>query len=282
MTTVNIKEWASWDRAWQETQKNHQSQGEEVIRKWNAKAQTFAANTLGNAGRKRTEQVIGWLEQFGVSFEGATVLDIGSGPGAFAVPFAQRSAQVTTVEPSSSMNELLREYSLSHGVTIDVNEALWEDIDVDQKGWNQEFDLVFASMSPGVSSWEYLEKALRCARKYCFLSAYAGKREHNLIHELWPLLADGEQPDAPMDIVYMLNLLYARQYQFDFHVFEDKREETMEPEQALDYVMRLLPNYRIPIHADTKQKVQSFIAESYSDMVPIRTSTRIGYILVTL
>jgi SAM-dependent methyltransferase len=282
MTTVNIKDCSSWDQAWQQTLKHNQPAGEQAIPMWDARAQTFAGNVLGNAGKRRTEKVIQWLEQLGVSFEGATVLDIGSGPGAFAVPFALRSAQVTAVEPSSSMIELLQQHAHSHGVTIDVIEPLWEDINVDHEGWNPAFDLVFASMCPAISSWQYLEKALQCARKYCFLSTFAGKREHNLIRELWPLLMGGEQPAMHLDIVYMLNLLYAHQYQFDFRVFEEKREDTMAPEQALEYIMQLLPAFRIPIHADTKQKVQSYVAETYPNAVPIRTATRFGHILVTL
>ena len=55
MTTVSIKEWSSWDQAWKEMQKDKQPQDEKVIQKLNARAQTFAANTLGNAGQKRME-----------------------------------------------------------------------------------------------------------------------------------------------------------------------------------------------------------------------------------
>ncbi|MFD0693851.1 class I SAM-dependent methyltransferase [Paenibacillus sp. GCM10027628] len=279
MTTVNIKDCSAWDQAWQQTQKLH---GDQAISMWDTRAQSFAGNALGNAGKRRTEHVIGWLEQLGVSFEGATVLDIGSGPGAFTIPFALRSAQVTALEPSSSMIGLLQQHAQSHGVAIEVIEALWEDINVDHEGWNQAFDLVFASMCPAISSWQYLEKALQCARKYCFLSTFAGKREHNLIRQLWPLLIGGEQPAMRLDIVYMLNLLYARQYQFDFRVFEEKREDTMAPEQALEYIMQLLPGFRIPIQADTKQKVQSYITATYPNTVPIRTATRFGHILVSL
>ena len=56
MTTVDIKEWSAWNRAWQETQKDKQPHGKKVIQKWKARAQTFAANT-GNVGQKRTENV---------------------------------------------------------------------------------------------------------------------------------------------------------------------------------------------------------------------------------
>lgn len=40
MTTVKIKEWSSWDQAWQEMQKDKQPHGEKVIQKWNSRAQT--------------------------------------------------------------------------------------------------------------------------------------------------------------------------------------------------------------------------------------------------
>lgn len=46
MTTVDIKEWSAWNRAWQETQKDKQPQEEKIIQKWKERAQTFAANTL--------------------------------------------------------------------------------------------------------------------------------------------------------------------------------------------------------------------------------------------
>lgn len=45
-------------------QKDKQPQDEKVIQKLNARAQTFAANTLGNAGQKRMEQVIQWNEDY--------------------------------------------------------------------------------------------------------------------------------------------------------------------------------------------------------------------------
>lgn len=41
----------------------------------------------------------------------------------------------------------------SHGVAIDVIEELWENINVDHKGWNPAFDLVFASMSSDFIDW---------------------------------------------------------------------------------------------------------------------------------
>ncbi|MDQ0878716.1 hypothetical protein QFZ77_007375 [Paenibacillus sp. V4I3] len=46
MITVNIKDCSSWDQAWQQSQKNH---GNQTISMWDARAQTFAGNALGNA-----------------------------------------------------------------------------------------------------------------------------------------------------------------------------------------------------------------------------------------
>lgn len=48
-------------------QKDKQPQDEKVIQKLNARAQTFAANTLGNAGQKRMEQVIQWFNRMRIT-----------------------------------------------------------------------------------------------------------------------------------------------------------------------------------------------------------------------
>ncbi len=59
------------------------------------------------------------------------VLDIGAGPVTLAIPFAQKAARVTAVEPAegmcSVMKEKMSEFSLSN---IRVVQKRWEDVDV--------------------------------------------------------------------------------------------------------------------------------------------------------
>ena len=45
------------------------------------------------------------------------VLDIGSGPGILALPMAKRVREVTVVEPSAAMRNLLKAHMEEEGVT---------------------------------------------------------------------------------------------------------------------------------------------------------------------
>lgn len=279
LSPFDFKEVERWDEMWKKTRK---PPSEAMIQTWNVRAQSFAGNVLGQSGRQRTGKVMNWFDQLGVNLDGAAVLDIGAGPGAFAIPFAQRKAKVTALEPSSAMCELMLQHASKQDVEIDVISAVWEDFDIEQNHWVQAYDLVFASMCPAISCWDYVEKALRCSRKYAFFSTFAGKREHNLISELWPVLVGGQQPPMRLDIQYLLNLLYLHQYTFEFRVFEESRDDQMTPERAIDYVMQLLPAFQVPVQVDTREKITHFLADRYPNAVPIHTATRFGQILVSL
>ena len=80
---------------------------------------------------------------------GAKILDIGSGPGAFAVPAAKRVAHVTAIEPAHGMYTLLTRRCLDDHVTnITCIPKRWEDVTVPEL--NVPYDLVLASFSLGM------------------------------------------------------------------------------------------------------------------------------------
>ena len=80
---------------------------------------------------------------------GAKILDIGSGPGAFAVPAAKRAAHVTAIEPAPGMRTLLtRWYQTDHVTNITCIPKRWEDVTVPEL--DVPYDLVLASFSLGM------------------------------------------------------------------------------------------------------------------------------------
>ncbi len=76
---------------------------------------------------------------------GASVLDIGPGPGYLAVPLAARGCHVVAVEPAAPMREALARNAAEAGVAIEVVPSAWEDVDSAVLGGP--FDLVIASYS---------------------------------------------------------------------------------------------------------------------------------------
>ncbi len=74
---------------------------------------------------------------------GMKVLDIGGGPGTFALPFAEMGADVTVIEPSSGMIKIL-ERNIKN-TNIRHIKSTWEELDI--RTLPCKFDIVFAGFS---------------------------------------------------------------------------------------------------------------------------------------
>ena len=138
---------------------------------------------------------------------GATVLDIGAGPGTLAVPLARGGCRVSAVEPSAPMRRALREYAGREGATVTLVEEPWERID--PAALDGPFDVVIASYSlMMVDLRAALAKmhAVCSGRVHVFwpLTPPGGQA---IEHALWPAIHGAEYPPGPMaDCVW--NLLY--------------------------------------------------------------------------
>ena len=77
--------------------------------------------------------------------DGGKVLDIGSGPGTLAIPLAKRGCQVTVVEPSAAMRDVMMRCQEREKVRdIRVLAMHWEDVKPSDL---EEYDLVITSYS---------------------------------------------------------------------------------------------------------------------------------------
>lgn len=171
----------------------------------------FARSENAERYRRQVEtQYQGFVERQLASMaipDGATVLDIGAGPGTLAVPLAVRGCRVTAVEPSPPMRRALAEYADRTGVTVAVLEQPWEEIDPAVPGGP--FDAV-------VASYSLLMLDLRAAlakmhatcrgRVHLFypLTPPGGRAVERA---LWPAVHGAEYPPEPMaDCIWNLLL----------------------------------------------------------------------------
>ncbi|MCL6611755.1 MAG: class I SAM-dependent methyltransferase [Peptococcaceae bacterium] len=129
----------------------------------------------------------------------AKVLDIGAGSGAYSVPFAKISREVTVVEPSKG--QLRRLAQKARGLeNIKIVNKRWEEVNREEL---EEYDLVNAAYCfsmPDIK--EALGKMISCTKNVLFLVAFAGS-------SLTPVLASiipGYNPSP--DYIYLYNLLY--------------------------------------------------------------------------
>jgi len=108
MGEILLKDPLFWETAWKkEVENSHLRRGrktlQDAVNFWNKRADNFQKNVMGKQGDKRANRVLAWLDRQGVELAGKDVLDIGAGPGAFSLAFAQRCRSVVALEPAEEM-----------------------------------------------------------------------------------------------------------------------------------------------------------------------------------
>jgi SAM-dependent methyltransferase len=129
---------------------------------WDGRAQRFADRLP--VEQAATDPFLRRLRR--VSGPATTVVDVGSGPGRFAVNLAPHVRWVTAVDPSHQMLEILRTAARERGVeNLGSIAGRWEDVEVEPA------DVVFSSyVLPMIeNASRFLEKLHATARRRAFL-----------------------------------------------------------------------------------------------------------------
>ena len=176
-----------WADCWKAALPDNGSVTDEMqAARWDKRADQFARHIDEDRSKKRTSGIFGLLEEAGFSPEGARVLDIGCGPGSLSLPLARAGADVTALDISTGMLDRLRETANREGLRINALECSWWTADIDKLGFRGEFDLVLASMTPGVRDVETFDRMMACSKQFCYYSNFirrGASRAHNEILE---------------------------------------------------------------------------------------------------
>lgn len=134
--------------------------------------------------------------------DSSTVLDVGAGTGAFAIPIAREVKKVTAVEPSKEM--LMRLYSKMDDLTnICLIDKCWEDASIDEIGMH---DTVIAvnSLYRIKDIMIALKKMLSVAKKNLYIIMQC---RSNFYKKIWQQLKK-EQYHSPPSFIHLYNVLY--------------------------------------------------------------------------
>ena len=251
-------------------------QADEFI-KW---AKSYDKNSFSYEGRQRSNRILTWIENQVGSFKDMTVLDIGAASGVFSIPFVEKGANVTAIEPSPDLAIMLENNAKHYSVQVEVIQKPFEVISTDKH--NQSYDLVFASMCPAIKDWDMVEKALSCAKKYCYISMMAGPKENHLMDEL--LLNIGLKPReiGSSDMAYLQQLLYLRGYSYQTLIEKQMKTVKIDVDSAVDNLTDWFIEYGIPLEEKLLRKSEEYLRKTYEDEISLRMGGRFGKVLVHL
>ncbi|MRN57296.1 class I SAM-dependent methyltransferase [Paenibacillus monticola] len=278
---------AIWEKAWKEdptAMGNKMKKMGMDTTQFDHKAVAFNKEVFSEGGRQRSERIIGWLEGQGVDFKGISVLDVGAASGGFTVPFAERGARVTAVEPNIPLGDLFLENTKQFNQEqVELVREPFEHIDIAARGWTNAFDLVFVSMCPVVVDWASVERVLSTARKFCYISGIAGRMEHGLVNELLPLLTGRELHAASSDMAYLNHLLYLKGYSFESLITQEMKSAEFTIEAAIDEAMQGLMPHDVTSDETSRKIVSDYLHSTYPDnKVVIRQGGRFGKVMIRL
>jgi SAM-dependent methyltransferase len=135
---------------------------------------------------------------------GGTVLDIGAGAGAFAIPLAAMSRRVTAVEPSpAQVAQLTAAIERAQVANIDIVENPWEARDIDTPG---SYDMVLA-----VHSFQMKDIAASL-RRMCAAASQCVLLIHTAGHSLSALSRDLFDIEPGPDYTHLHHILLGLGY----------------------------------------------------------------------
>jgi SAM-dependent methyltransferase len=210
--------------------------------------------------------------------DGSRILDIGAGPGTYAIPLASRGCPVTVIEPSPVMRELLEARIKKEKIkNITVIPKRWED--TQNSELEGSFDVVIASFSLTMMDiGEALEKMRACCRGtvhlFWFLTPPAWVQVNK---DLWPHLHGGTFPGEPT-AEWLWQVLY------EMGIYANLSVESGLPpsrytdaEEAVDE-FRLRLNCTTPAQEETVRNYFNTVLRQDGDGMVLGNGTRVAHI----
>lgn len=263
MDTLQLFDPMFWEDAWYQAAKSNESNiNPQAVIHWNQRAQNYDGNTASASGSKRVQAALNFLQAYGIFKERMRILDIGCGPGSFTAFFAELGHDVVALDPAEEMLRILQKKiegqpHLKERITPVL--ADWVPLSLEEYGWNGYFDLVFASMTPGIHNPATLNKAIEASSKYVYVSQFAGPRKHVSVNDLWLHLQGSPYFKPGQDLLLPLVWLYTNGYRPVVDYSQWERDELLQPTEAVTEISTAL-SARMHIDKKAELVIREYVA----------------------
>lgn len=231
---------------------------------WNKRSENYSRNIEKDQRKKRTDEILEFLEEAGFSPEGSRVLDIGCGPGTLSLPLARLGAEVTALDISSGMLNKLKDAVKKESLPVDVIECSWWTADIDGLGFRNKFDLVIASMTPGIRDVENFDMMMACSKNLCYYSNFLRRGEDRAYRDIRSSIL-GEKSENNMNgIIYPFMYLYLSGYRPSVRINHSEWKEEINWKEAADQAIEFIGRGR-DFDDETKEKIMGYYQNASPD-----------------
>lgn len=244
---------------------------------WDQRAEGFNRSVVKEADETRTRKLVDYFNSKGVLNKDSTILDIGCGPGAYSIAFSPLVKKIEAIDISPEMLAYARaNLEMRNIENVNLSLLSWQEIDIEKLGWNKKFDLVFASMSPGINNMETLVKMSEASRGHCFMSSFASRKDKLLDGVRDYVYGENIRGKWGEKVYYAYNILWKAGYFPEITYSEHRRETEYELEDA---IKRYTDHIQRPGQADITDKVREYFEVNFKDGKIVNSSeVRVAWI----
>ncbi|HOW15566.1 class I SAM-dependent methyltransferase [Methanosarcina sp.] len=224
---------------------------------WNRRSDNYSRNIDKDQRKKRTDEILEFLEESGFNPEGSRVLDIGCGPGTLSLPLSRLGAEVTALDISCGMLDRLKDAVKKESLPIDIIECSWWTADIDELGFRNKFDLVIASMTPGIRDVDNFDTMMKCSKKLCYYSNFLRREEDKAYRDIRSSIVGENSGNNMNGIIYPFMYLYLSGYRPSLRINHSEWKEELNWKEAAEQAMEFIGRGR-DFDDETKQKIMDY------------------------
>lgn len=164
---------------------------------WEKKARTFPR--YGEYGDEDAP-IFAKFEELGVKTSGKVMLDLGCGNGRYALHFAKQVRRLYALDIAQNMlNNVIADAKTHNISNITTFCSDWAEFDV--ANFDEPIDIVFASLTPALNSFEKFQKAYDLARECIMYIGWGRRRENRFLEAVFAAYgAKVELPVGALDV----------------------------------------------------------------------------------
>jgi SAM-dependent methyltransferase len=266
-----------WDREWRSAQdrsalKVTPQNASKWRNFWSEDAEYYLAEVNAEAVlyKKAVERLLeeGWVKG------SDEILDIGSGPGTFALPLSSHARSITALDEAEGMlNVLRKECAIRKIQNITTVQCSWREFSSKKR-----YDLVLSALSPAIRTSNDISSMERASRsRSCFITAcpsdWMGPR-----NELWNKIIGEFVPSDANSVKYPLNILLESNRSPELFRVTAKTETRFLSGKVIDHYTSYFGIFT-DMTLEKKEKVKKYVLSHSQDGIFTNRRSKCLYLL---